>query len=78
MVKNNPDQEDDDEVIDNETKDSWFKTVILNKVVSILKFIAMGQHATKFYRNKNSKYSSIIGGLLSLVLYIVFTFLVMH
>jgi hypothetical protein len=36
----------------------------------------MGQHQTKFYRNKNSRYSSIFGGLLSLFVYL-FIFLMM-
>ncbi len=38
----------------------------------------MGQHDTKFYLNKNSKYSSIVGGILSLVLYIVISFLILY
>ena len=40
------------------------------KLFNMLKFIAMGQYNTKFYRNKNSKYSSIVGGLLSFFLYL--------
>ena len=38
----------------------------------------MGQHATKFYRNKNSNYSSVVGGMLSLVLYCVIFFMILY
>ena len=58
-------------------EDSCCRTLNLNKAVNFLKFIAMGQHATKFYRNKNSRYSSVVGGLLSFVLYIVIFFLIL-
>jgi hypothetical protein len=72
---------DDDDIKDQKysTKYSWCKApAIFNKILSILKFIAMGQHSTKFYRNKNSKYSSIFGGLISLVLYIAMFFLILY
>jgi hypothetical protein len=81
LIDSGNSENDDDDIKDKKysNKDSWCKApVIINKILSILKFIAMGQHSTKFYRNKNSKYSSIFGGLLSLVLYIAMLFLILY
>ena len=60
------------------TKKPCWKMMKVDKLFNMLKFVAMGQHNTKFYRNKNSRYSSIFGGLLSLLLYFFIACMTMY
>jgi hypothetical protein len=49
----------------------------LSKIVFLLKFFSIGKYNTKFYRNRESKYSSFFGGVLSLILYIFLFFMIL-
>ena len=74
----NGESDDQQEFQEKATKEAWWKTIGVDKVFKMLKFVAMGQHNTKFYRNKSSRYSSAFGGLISLLLYVFIAIMIVY